>query len=192
MKIYLQTFLIILVKKQLRRKDAANTSTNNSSSTSNNNQGIGFSSFLKKLFYLLKETSQKILIFLHERQETFFEMFSRCLKIELKNFIHLSSDTSADFSSSRSNNNNDNVSSVTTNTNGSRLNQSKAFYSNSNIKLSSNGSPKTPNFNCILQSYPPLMKGSDGSERDSMSDIDTDDESDVDIMGNDIAGGILC
>jgi hypothetical protein len=37
------------------------------------------------------------------------------------------------------------------------------------------------------------MKGScSGSEKDSMSDVDTDDESDVDIMGGDIAGSMLC
>lgn len=73
------------------------------------------------------------------------------------------------------------------------MNQSKSFYSNSNIKLSSNGTQKTPNFNCILQNYPPLMKDScSGSEKDSMSDVDTDDESDVDIMGGDVAASMLC
>lgn len=37
------------------------------------------------------------------------------------------------------------------------------------------------------------MKGScSGSEKDSMSDVDSDDESEVDIMGGDVEGNMLC
>ena len=117
------------------------------------------------------------------------------------NFLRSSLDQSTDFSSSssaaavaRNNNDINSVSSATTNTNG-RLNQSKTFYGSSTKLAASNGNHKMPSFNCILPNYPPpnslLMKNScSGSERDSMSDVDSDDEeSDVDIMGD---SGMLC
>lgn len=61
-----------------------------------------------------------------------------------------------------------------------------AYKANNNSE-----SPSKANLNCILQSYSSnsgLMKNSSsGSERDSMSD-NSDDESEVDIVGD----GMLC
>ncbi|XP_070505531.1 brain-specific homeobox protein [Chironomus tepperi] len=99
-----------------------------------------------------------------------------------------------------SNSNNSNVqdsdssrNDVTTTTNSQRLSQtSNGKSSFTSYKTNTNGTLSTSksNLNCILQNYTTnsiLMKNSSsGSEKDSISDDSDGDESDVDIMGDDM------
>lgn len=77
---------------------------------------------------------------------------------------------------------------VTTTTNSQRLNQTSNGKSSFTSYKTTNGTKS--NLNCILQNYSAnsiLMKGSSsGSEKDSMTDDSDGDESDVDIMGDDM------
>lgn len=81
---------------------------------------------------------------------------------------------------------------ASTNTTTQRLNQSPSEKSSfSAYKPNAGGNSTKQNLNCILQNYTTnslLMKNSSsGSEKDSMSE-QSDDESDVDIVGD----GRLC
>lgn len=75
--------------------------------------------------------------------------------------------------------------------NAQRLNQTSEKSSFTAYKPNGSESSSKPNLNCILQNYTTnslLMKNSSSdSEKDSMSE-NSEDESDVDIVGD----GVLC